>query len=469
MSDRAPSRKPKVVIVGGGTSGLAAAYTLLQSRENFDVTVLEAADRPGGRIAGEEVEGFHIDTGAEIFIDSYSTVRRLADSLGVRLQRPLFVKGGLIFSKGKFRGIYKGGTLKQRIETLKTFLLFRLLSPRATWQMLRFFKMMKNHSKELSIEDPSKLASFDTSESFASFMKNNSMDVYLEDACHVDIAAYTAAYPEEVGAAYGMALLWNFSLNPAEHVCLPEKGVGSFATALVRACSECIRLSTPVERIVIEGGAARGVLTQAGETVEADAVICAAPATVTNRIVPDLPFEFREALSKISYSTVVKVVIGLDFELLSQDIMAAAFPRHSGSFLLVVGNFRCVAPKVAPPGKNLLHAVTVGERARELLFLSDVEIIKRVIGEIQKFFPAMPDTPRFTRVYRWKEALCIAPGGMFKDIQELRQNGMGNIKGLFFAGDYTRVPLSNGALESGVDAAKDSISFLHDETGVLRE
>ncbi len=454
------TNRKKVVIVGGGTSGLAAAYSLLCSKEDVEVTVLEAADRAGGRIAGDEVDGFFIDTGAEIFIESYGTVRKLAESLGVPLRRPPSVKGGLIYNKGRFHGIYMGGTWKQRFETLKTLLLFRVFSLKATLQMLRFFRMMKNRGKDLSIEDPVKLAAFDTEESFADFMVRNSLGDYVNEASHVDIAAYTAAYPEQVGAAYGMSVLWNFSLNPAESVCLPERGVGSFATALVRATDEVTRLSTPVQRIVSQDGVARGVVTEAGETISADAVICATPATIATRIVPDLPPHVRDVLSQISYSTVVKVVMGLDFELLPPGTLAAAFPKHSGSFLLVIANFKCVAPGVAPEGKNLLHAVTVGDNARALLPLSDEEIEAKVIREVRKYFPAMPETPCFARAYRWDEALCIASGGMLRDVQRLRENGLGGVRGLFLAGDYTRVPISNGALESGINAADDSLSFL---------
>lgn len=41
--------KKKVVVVGGGLSGLSAAEELLKQQPNLDVTVLEAMDRVGGR------------------------------------------------------------------------------------------------------------------------------------------------------------------------------------------------------------------------------------------------------------------------------------------------------------------------------------------------------------------------------------------------------------------------------------
>ena len=72
----------------------------------------------------------------------------------------------------------------------------------------------------------------------------------------------------------------------------------------------------------------------------------------------------------------------------------------------------------------------------------------------------MSETPRFARVYRWPEAVCLAHGGMLKEIYEMNQQGMSGAKGLFLAGDYMQLPLSNGAMRSGVDAAEDCASFV---------
>ena len=89
------ARTPKIVIVGGGTSGLAAAYTLRSKYGNkLEVVVLEAGDRAGGRIAGEEIDGFSIHTGASVFHESFETVRNLAESLGVPLKMSPRKKGG---------------------------------------------------------------------------------------------------------------------------------------------------------------------------------------------------------------------------------------------------------------------------------------------------------------------------------------------------------------------------------------
>lgn len=463
------ARKPKIVIVGGGTSGLAAAYTLRSRHGNeLEVVVLEASDRAGGRIAGEEVDGFSISTGASVFHESYGTVQALAESLGIPLKKSPRKKGGHVYRDGKFWGVYAGGSPKQMLTTIQTILSFRLATPKAIWQAMRFFWMLKARSKDIDFQDHSRMLDLDTHESFAEFMEANSLTAYLDQTGEADINCFTAGHSEQVGAALGMAQLWLWTLNQSKRSCLPEKGVAEFANALVGACAGSVRLSTPVQRVVVEEGDAKGVVTGgAGEGegfIEADAVICATPATKALEIIPDLPSEAGRILSRVTYSSCINLAIGLDRNILPDDSHAAIFPPESGTFLTYVNNLASMAPQAAPAGKSLVYALVIGEHARKLFSLSDAEMADRIIEEIRQYLPAMPQKPLFTRIYRWPEALCLAPGGMLKEVYEMRQQDMVDLKGLFLAGDYMRMPSCNGALLSGVDAAEDCASFVFQRT-----
>ncbi|USQ77699.1 protoporphyrinogen oxidase [Ornithinimicrobium cryptoxanthini] len=55
----------RYLVVGGGISGLAAAWELVQHVDGRDVTLLDAGDRPGGKLRGATVGGVHVDVGAE--------------------------------------------------------------------------------------------------------------------------------------------------------------------------------------------------------------------------------------------------------------------------------------------------------------------------------------------------------------------------------------------------------------------
>lgn len=72
------------VIVGGGMAGLACAVELESAQ--MDWLLLEAADRPGGRVATDVVDGFRLDRGFQVLLTAYPEAQRLFDyeALGLR-------------------------------------------------------------------------------------------------------------------------------------------------------------------------------------------------------------------------------------------------------------------------------------------------------------------------------------------------------------------------------------------------
>ena len=66
MTTQSTVAKISIVIVGAGISGLQAARTLLAhpAAKDFDVSVLEASDRIGGRVHTKSQWGFPLDYGA---------------------------------------------------------------------------------------------------------------------------------------------------------------------------------------------------------------------------------------------------------------------------------------------------------------------------------------------------------------------------------------------------------------------
>jgi oxygen-dependent protoporphyrinogen oxidase len=74
----------RVVVVGGGISGLAAAGALLSgAAESVQVTVLEAGARFGGKIRTEEFAGHRLDTGAEAMLARVPQGPRMCRELGL--------------------------------------------------------------------------------------------------------------------------------------------------------------------------------------------------------------------------------------------------------------------------------------------------------------------------------------------------------------------------------------------------
>ena len=100
---------PDTIIVGAGLAGLACARTLV--RAGRQVLVVEAADRVGGRVATDTVDGFRIDRGFQVYLDAYPEGRRQLDLAALRLG--CFEPGALVAEGGVAEGgVAEGGRLR---------------------------------------------------------------------------------------------------------------------------------------------------------------------------------------------------------------------------------------------------------------------------------------------------------------------------------------------------------------------
>jgi len=89
------------IVVGAGLAGLACARELIRSGRQ--VIVIEAADRVGGRVATDTIDGFRIDRGFQVYLDAYPEGRRQLDLAALGLG--CFEPGALVAEGGRLRGV----------------------------------------------------------------------------------------------------------------------------------------------------------------------------------------------------------------------------------------------------------------------------------------------------------------------------------------------------------------------------
>jgi len=89
------------ILVGAGLAGLACAREL--ARAGRQVLLVEVADRVGGRVATDTVDGFRIDRGFQVYLDAYPEGRRQLDLAALGLG--CFEPGALVAEGGRLRSV----------------------------------------------------------------------------------------------------------------------------------------------------------------------------------------------------------------------------------------------------------------------------------------------------------------------------------------------------------------------------
>lgn len=115
----------KVVIVGGGISGLVLAYRLQQRVPDADIALLEKQATVGGVIRTDEADGFRVEAGPNGFLDNKPAARDLCSALGLHDR---------LISASEAAGRNRYLCLEGRLHRLPTGLLPFLRSDLLSWR-----------------------------------------------------------------------------------------------------------------------------------------------------------------------------------------------------------------------------------------------------------------------------------------------------------------------------------------------
>jgi oxygen-dependent protoporphyrinogen oxidase len=92
----------RVVIIGGGISGLSLAYFLLERKRPLDIVVLESGKKAGGKIWTDKADGFLCEGGVNGFLDNRPRTLELIGKLALTpLRSSDTARKRYIFSDGK--------------------------------------------------------------------------------------------------------------------------------------------------------------------------------------------------------------------------------------------------------------------------------------------------------------------------------------------------------------------------------
>lgn len=399
-----------VLIVGAGLAGLSCALEL-QSR-GARVAILEASDGVGGRQRTDRVDGFLLDRGFQVLLNSYPEAARLIDMKA--LDPSPFEPGALIRRGDRFH--WMGDPFRQPGDLIRT-----LGTPIGTLSDKVRLGLLRRRIMRRALDDSGPGGDSSTfrtllDEGFSASM----IDAFFRPF-------FGGVFLATSLGTSSRAFEFTFRMFALGEAVLPASGMGAIPEQLARRLpSGAVRLGARVESI--DG---RTLRLRSGEQLTADAIVLAVEAPAADRLLGRRP------------ETASLGVTCLYF--------AAPEPPLQGPRLILNGegegpvNNLCVpsevAPTYAPEGTALISATVLGVPARD-----DFDIEAAVRSQMTGWFGDAVTRWRHLRTYRIRHALPAQPAGQAHDGSGRRER-LG--PALYRCGDDLGIASINGALLSG--------------------
>lgn len=441
-----------VAVVGGGVSGLAAAYRLVTSDRGIKVVVLEASDRVGGVVRTESIDGFTIDGGPDSFLSMKPRGMGLVRELGLegRLQWTNEAnRGSFVYSRGALHPLPEGltGLIPTKLAPMART---SLVSPRGKARMALDFLLPPKKG-----DDDESLRAFIGRrigfEVFDNLIEPLMAGIYSGDGSQLSLAAtfpqLRAAEKEHGGLlqgvlagrkqqtirAIGQQVKQGFVSFPSGMHELPDAlkaGIESHG-GIVRTCHRVLRIDRTDEGAFI--------IEQQGEGQTSsrfvNKVILATPAPVQVKLLQSISREASQAMAEIPVASSAAVLLGY------RETPDATAPRNYGYLVPRVEQRPVKAISWlsskwhgrAPEGHFLVRAFLGRAGQQEVLEQSDEELVEIVQHELREVSGIRGD-PVLQRVYRLNGVMPQFTIGHLERVARV-ETAIASVAGLEIAGN----------------------------------
>lgn len=462
--------KKKIVIVGGGITGLSAAYYLKKeinaNQLPYEVKLLEASDRLGGKIHTIRVGEFTIEKGADSFLARKEPGMRLVRSLGLQDQVIRNRTGqAYILLEDTLHPIPAGSYMGIPVRE-EPFLATDLVSDTGKKRTLKEFDLAKSD--------------YVTDRTLGGFFRQRFGDELVENVLEpllsgiysgdIDQMSLMATFPNfyQLEQEYGSLLKGLRETLPSGQASTGskhgqfvsfEKGLITMVEALEKELGkDTYELQANLKKIE---RSEEGYVLQMenGKPYEADAVIMTIPHKKLATLFPES--SFSQTLDEIPVTSVANVVLGFDEQPLQTDLHGTGFlvSRNSAFRMTACTWTHRKWPETTPDGKVLLRAYVGKPTDQGIVDLPDSEIVDIVLQELNQIM-GLSREPNFSIVTRWKKAMPQYTVGHLERLNNLRKETTENLPGIFLAGSsYSGVGIPD-CIGQGENAVESVLQFL---------
>jgi oxygen-dependent protoporphyrinogen oxidase len=464
----------KVIIIGGGISGLSTAWLLRDkaraSGKELDITLLEKEERAGGKIWSIKAEGYTCEWGPNGFLDSKPQTLDLCRAIGVEnnLHRSN--------DNARKRFIFSGGELHQLPDGGPAFLKSGLIS----WP----------GKLRLAMEPTPFIASAPTGvdETLADFGRRRLGKEALDKLIAPMVSGIFAGDPEtmslvscfpriaELERDYGgliraMIMLAkkkkldqaagkvvSSAAGPGGILTSFREGIQYLSDALVASLGEIVKPGATVASVAKGGSVPYRVTCGDGAEYDADIAIVASPAFAAAEMLVSLDGGISGVLRQIPYASMTVICFGYARKQIkhSLDGFGYLIPKKEGRNTLGTLWDSSMFDNRAPEGKVLLRSMMGGACFPEYVKLGDDEVVKRVREDLVLTM-GIDAMPEFIRVFRHPQAIpqyTVGHGDRLHKLEELLKGH----PGLILTGNSYRGIGLNDCVAAAERAADQALS-----------
>ena len=451
-----------VVIIGGGITGLAAAFEL--TKRGVPFTLFEASPRVGGIIHTDRVDGFTIEAGPDSVLVQKPAALQLFDELGlapdvIATREP---RTAFVFARGRLYPLPSRSILGIP-TTLVGVARYALLSPAARMRVAL---------------EPLVRARGQGDESVAAFFRRRfgraTVDLIAEPllggihAGDIHALSVHSLFPRLVAAEARGSVLHAFrgEQRPAQGVFRSLRGgMGDLVAALDRhLAGSNVRTNARVDAVMPNAG--RWQVTAGATTTDASAVIIAAPAPTAARLLSPIDARVGTLCGEVPYVSTASVTLAWPRQAIAHPLAGSGFVVSRAG-----GRQEASMPRItactwisskwegrAPEGWALVRAFIGGAHDRDAVDLTDEELVDVAARDMSRVL-GIRGAPSFSRVYRWRDAGAQHNVGQLARMAELERL-LAAHPGLFVAGSGFRAVGIPDCVADGRGAAAAAATYV---------